>query len=64
MRCRVDIRHPLLYIKCLWHNRAQTVQLVNGASSQGVLGRIGTFFVRVRALFAQIGAFWVQFFPI
>ena len=28
MRFRVDIRHPLLYIYCLWHNRARTVQLV------------------------------------
>ena len=49
MRCRVDIRHPLLCIWCLWHNSARTVQIVKQTSSRGVLGRIGVFFVRVRA---------------
>ena len=37
------------------------MQLVNRASSRGVLGRIGAFFERARAFFVQIGAFWVRF---
>ena len=53
MRCRVDIRHPLLYIYCLWHKSARTVQLFKGESSRGVLGRFGAFFVRVRVFFLK-----------
>ena len=64
MRCRVDIRHPLLCIYCLWHNRARKVQLVKGELSRGVLCRIGAFFVEtgrflntpwiIRAFFVRI----------
>ena len=59
MQCRVDILHPLLYIECLWHNRARTVQLVKRASSRGALGRIGAFFARFRAFWGfESGRFW------
>ena len=43
LRCRVDIRHPLLYIQCLWHDRARTGQLVIRASSQAFWVGSGRF---------------------
>ena len=51
MRSRVDIRHPLLYIQCLRHSCARTVQLGKRALSRGVLGRIGVIFCSSQGVF-------------